>query len=139
MNITARTIGLVVLALFGAFAATTVVEHTWLAAPYACNSLDPRPAEGDPATFGFTTRATATHGTEIISYTYDFGDGRQSTISPASGDIKHTYAEPGMYHVTVEVNMRINGKARSVTGGDCKTIVIVGPSSAAISARHELS
>lgn len=47
---------------------------------------------------------STTYAGQIVSWTWDFGDGATQTIYfPANGDTEHTYAQPGNYTVTLSI------------------------------------
>lgn len=74
-------------------------------------------------TFAFKTTANAQNGATISNYSYDFGDGTKQT---AGDSVKHTYAKPGTYTITVTVN-GVASAPLSATSQSCKTTVTVKP------------
>lgn len=120
MNFLWWLLGVVFALVFGPF--TGAPPHgqgnTVSPAPvYTCDSLTA--IKIDRTDFKFTTAATAANGAEIVNYTYDFGDTHKQSVSSTS--VNHTYAEPGIYTVTVTVN----GETKVVSGPHCQTTVKV--------------
>jgi hypothetical protein len=64
-----------------------------------------------PLLVGFLVNATDPSGAQIVSYTWNFGDGHLSIVPPTLA--YNTYANPGSYVATVTVTT-IDG--RSATG-----------------------
>jgi hypothetical protein len=64
-----------------------------------------------PLLVGFLVNAVDPSGAQIVSYTWNFGDGHLSTVPPTLA--YNTYANPGSYVATVTVTT-IDG--RSATG-----------------------
>lgn len=89
---------------------------------YTCDSLVAKKI--DRTKFDFTSSATVKHDAQIVSYTYNFGDGTSATTGRT---VRHEYKNAGTYTVTVTVNFKVNGKAVSKTGVNCKTTVTVAP------------
>ncbi len=87
---------------------------------YKCESLNA--TKIDRTRFRFTSAASATNGAEIVSYTYNFGDGNSQT---GTNTIEHTYAQPGTYTVTVVANVKVGDKIVQEGGPNCQTKVTV--------------
>jgi hypothetical protein len=64
-----------------------------------------------PLVVGFLVNAVDPSGAQIVSYTWNFGDGHLSTVPPTLA--YNTYSNPGTYVATVTVST-IDG--RSATG-----------------------
>lgn len=89
---------------------------------YRCDSLTFKKIERNR--FKFSATATAQHGAEVVSYTYNFGDGSPNkTISSTS--VEHVYAQPGSFTATLTVNFRVNGENKTATSEDCKVVINV--------------
>jgi len=73
--------------------------------------------------YRFGGHATAANGATIKSYTYDFGDGQNKTVT--TGGVNHTYAKPGTYTATLTVAFTVDGKTVTNTNDACKTTVTV--------------
>lgn len=71
----------------------------------------------------FTAKATAKNGATIVSYTYDFGDGK--TVTTASTTQSHTYDMAKDYTAKLTVNVKVNGQMKSVSGPACQTVITV--------------
>ncbi len=73
---------------------------TWTVTGAAPLTLDP-PAAPAPSQVGSAATFSATASGVNVRYRWDFGDGTPLTAWSASGSITHTYANPGVYFVTV--------------------------------------
>jgi hypothetical protein len=88
---------------------------------YTCDETVP--IKLDNGDFRFATSATVINGAEIVSYTYDFGDGYAQTTTGAWVD--HHYTMSGTYYVTATVNVKVHDTLTSVTSSSCQTTVKV--------------
>lgn len=73
--------------------------------------------------YNFTSKATAKDGASIVSYNYDFGDGKKT--NGAGATISHKYDKPGTYTVKMSANIKVYGTTKTVTGPQCEVKVIV--------------
>lgn len=90
---------------------------------YTCNYIT---AEKISRTeYKFNVSTTAKNGAVNKDYVYNFGDGQSATVG--AGGVKHTYAKPGTYTVSVTARFIVNGKVVSSTSAKCKTTVTVTP------------
>lgn len=88
---------------------------------YKCESLTAKKI--NRTTYDFTVRASATNA-KIVSYNFDFGNGRKATT--ANTTVRHDFGNnPGSYTVTVTVNVDVDGKRVTTPVGNCKTTVKV--------------
>ncbi len=77
---------------------------TWqivVAPPLAVSPMPSQPARQAGTVVSYT--ATASGGVNVV-YKWDLGDGTPETAYSASNSINHTFAEPGVYFVTLTVN-----------------------------------
>lgn len=106
-------------------------ESTITIAPPRCDSLTA--VKLDSATYRFSATITATDGATVVSYTYNFGDGKMVTTTQAN--VSHTYSQPGSYSVTVTVNVKtvVDGKIIAISSSSCTApIKVEAPPSVAI-------
>ncbi len=113
---------------------TATVNKACLPKPvFICTSLTPQMVSR--AVFNFTAKANAQNGAVINSYHFDLGDGNEQVVTSAAAStvLKHTYAAPGIYTITVSVTFTVPGLAgtQTVTADSCKTQVTVKPAPAA--------
>lgn len=87
---------------------------------YSCDSL--KAIRSTRTKFNFETVATAKNGAQIVSYTYDFGDGKTETVTNST--VSHEYV-PGTYTVKVTVNVKVGDKTVAVPGPNCQTQIVV--------------
>ncbi len=90
---------------------------------YTCKSLTKTAISRTE--YSFNASATASGGASIVSYNYDFGDGKKETSSAPT--LKHTYAKEGTYTAKVTVNVKVNGQIKVVPGSGCQVVVTVSP------------
>lgn len=89
---------------------------------YTCDSLTATEGKIE-RTYDFKATATAKDGAQIVSYTYDFGDGNKQTTS--STTVSHQYAKAGTYTAKVSVNFKVGSSTQVISGNNCqKTITI---------------
>lgn len=88
---------------------------------YTCDSLKNTKITRNE--YKFTTDASASGGATITGYKYDFGDGKSATST--SPNVTHVYEKPGNYTVKVSVQVAVNGGKQTVTGANCRTVVVV--------------
>ena len=87
---------------------------------YKCETLTAKAV--NRTTHDFTVKASATNA-EIVSYNYDFGNGKKATTTNTT--VRHDFVKAGTYTVTVTVNVKVNGKIVVSPVGGCKTTVVV--------------
>ena len=90
---------------------------------YSCDSLGAKLVSDK--TYEFTAKASATGGAKIKHYTYDFGD-KTAKLVTDKNVVKHTYAGPGDYVVSVKVEVVVDGKSKVITSESCKTHISIG-------------
>lgn len=90
-------------------------------ATYQCESFTAKKI--NRTTYEFTVKASASNA-RIISYNYDFGNGKKATTTKTT--VSHNYGNnPGSYTATVTVNVDINGRTVVTNVGGCKVTVKV--------------
>lgn len=118
-------VGIVVGLLFSPTAAAIPESSVSPAPVYKCDDLTV--IQIDRTTFRFIVSAAAENDAQIVSYTYNLGNG--TTATTAGTTIDHTYAQPGSYTVTATVNVRVNGEVKPGTSSNCEvTIKVEEPS-----------
>lgn len=77
--------------------------------------------------FLFTATASA-QNTAVSSYAFDFGDGKQATVSSSNlqATTSHTYSQPGTYTAKVAVS---GPDFQNVTAPACMTQIVIAPPS----------
>lgn len=85
---------------------------------YKCESL--APTKLSRTEYQFDTKASVSGGAEIVSYSYNYGDGTPAVNAPAT--TKHTFAKPGTYKVTVQVKVKTGATYQTVS---CSTTITV--------------
>jgi uncharacterized repeat protein (TIGR01451 family) len=112
---------------------TATVNKTCLPKPvYACTSLSS--FMNSRTDYTFTAKASASNGATIESYTFDFGDNSNKTVTTAAETTtaEHSYASTGTFNVTVSVLINVgDGTTKTVTSAGCTTSVTVTPPPAA--------
>jgi PKD repeat protein len=88
---------------------------------YTCNALTANKISRND--YSFDTTANATNGATVVSYEYDFGDGK--TMSSTSSQLHHIYDKAGQYTVKVSVTVQVNGSTQLVSSQNCQTVVTV--------------
>lgn len=73
--------------------------------------------------YSFTATASTSGGATVVSYLYDFGDGKSETS--AAKTISHTYENPGDYTAKVMVNVKVNNQTMPVTSPNCQVMLTV--------------
>ena len=88
---------------------------------YACDGLVP--AVITRTKYSFTANTSASGGAEIVSYAFDFGDGKTQTST--SKTIEHVYEKAGSYTAKVTVNVKVNGEVKPADGAKCQAPVAI--------------
>lgn len=88
---------------------------------YACDALAASKISREE--YQFNAKASAKNGATITGYSFDFGDGK--TQNSTSASVKHTYAKAGTYTAKVTVNVKVDGKTKTVTSAKCQVKVTV--------------
>lgn len=101
---------------------TIKVEEAPVTPTYACELLKAEKINRN--TIKFTTTATAKNA-QIVSYTYNFGDGKTETVT--SPVVNHTYVKPGNYTIFVTVNVKVDGVNKTATSDKCKVTIKIEP------------
>lgn len=87
---------------------------------YACDKIFVNKISRNEYTFSVDVTV---ENAQVVSYIYNYGDGTTETVNYQT--VRHTYANPGIYIVTVTMNVLANGKNESVTGATCQVPVSV--------------
>lgn len=92
---------------------------------YTCTSLTAtgvQNMEHDTLKFNFQTKATASGGATVKSYSYNFGDGSKATTGATTS---HTYAKAGTYTASVTVTFSLSHEfgTTSTKTASCKVTV----------------
>jgi hypothetical protein len=93
---------------------------------YKCVSLTA--AKITRTEYNFTATAAVTGGAEVVSYRYDFGDGKSQTVNATT--VKHVYEAPGTYTAKLSVNVKVGNEVKTVTAPACQVNVTVAPAPA---------
>jgi len=83
---------------------------------YRCDHLTA--SKINHTTFWLTVESTAENGAEVESFTFDLGNGTEVTVP--EGRIAVDYDSPGIYIVTVRLNVKVGEDWVTVTSGDCR-------------------
>lgn len=121
--------------LTGLLASITLspVTHADSTAP-TCSTLGVRLSD-DKTVYVFTATAAASTPSQIMGYTFTYGDNQSYTFTFASSSksdrhtasVTHSYQTAGTFAASVKVNIKAAGKTSSVTAPSCKTSVTVPP------------
>ena len=98
---------------------------------YTCDSLTKTAVAGYRNRYQLAAKATAKNGAQIVSYTFDMGDGTKKTVATnsATANYTHQYTTPGTYNATVSVKVKINNSYEKTVTNNCKvSVTVVAPS-----------
>lgn len=102
--------------------AATPSEVSEVTPVYGCDNIHASPTVGEDMSMYFAVFAHAYNGAEVEWINFDFGDGRRAEAK--THDIRHRYADPGVYTVTANVIFSVNGKI--VGAPACQINITVG-------------
>jgi len=101
----------------------TVKKDCEQPAEYSCDSLSGKKISR--LEYQFDGSASANNGAEIVSYTFDFGDGTTKTVESPK-NVRHTYKdEPGTKTITMSATVKVKGSEKTVTSEACKVTITV--------------
>jgi len=108
--------------------ATTVTIPKPTPPVYTCDALT-KTLVSD-TTYKFDGKASASNGATIVSYGFDFGDGKNQTVTTANGTASATHTYPttgGVYNAVLTVTFAVNGGTKTATSTACATTVTITP------------
>jgi len=102
------------------------VSGTKVVPKYSCDLLQKSSVQGEPNTYLFSTKASASDNAQVVKVVYTFGDGTSDTETSLTKQVKHTYTQPGNYTAKVTVYVSLPGKQTvTVTSANCQTQIYV--------------
>ncbi|MBC7943153.1 DUF11 domain-containing protein [Candidatus Saccharibacteria bacterium] len=88
-----------------------------------CDALTAKLVKGNQ--YAFTGKASVKNGASIVSYSFDFGDGKKQTVTNPIG-VMHTYANANAtFTAKLNVTVKVNNVTKTITSNACAVKITV--------------